>query len=61
MGKIAVSIEPSRPPQFSLTSGALLTPFSGLYIVLDPGLRIIAVSDQYLAATKTVRDQIIGR
>lgn len=33
----------------------------GLYLVLDPDLRIVAVSDAYLAATITVREQILGR
>lgn len=33
----------------------------GLYLVLEPDLRIVAVSDAYLAATKTRRDQIVGR
>jgi signal transduction histidine kinase/CheY-like chemotaxis protein len=34
---------------------------SGLYLVLDPELRIIAVTDAYLVATKTRRDEIVGR
>lgn len=33
----------------------------GLYLVLDPTLKIVAVSDAYLKATKTNRDQILGR
>lgn len=33
----------------------------GLYLVLDPDLKIVAVSDAYLAATMTVRREIIGR
>ena len=33
----------------------------GLYLVLDPELRIVAVSDAYLAATMTVREGIVGR
>ena len=33
----------------------------GLYLVLDPELRILAASDAYLAATMTQRDQIMGR
>jgi signal transduction histidine kinase/CheY-like chemotaxis protein len=33
----------------------------GLYLVLLPDLRIVAVSDAYLAATLTKRDQIMGR
>lgn len=33
----------------------------GLYLVLDPDLAIVAVSDAYLCATMTERDSIIGR
>ena len=33
----------------------------GLYLVLDPELTIVAVSDAYLKATLTVREQVIGR
>jgi signal transduction histidine kinase/CheY-like chemotaxis protein len=33
----------------------------GLYLVLTPGLKIIAVSDAYLRATKTEREKILGR
>jgi signal transduction histidine kinase len=33
----------------------------GAYLVLDPEFRIVAATDQYLAATKTVRDAIVGR
>jgi signal transduction histidine kinase/DNA-binding response OmpR family regulator len=33
----------------------------GLYLVLTPGFAIIAVSDAYLRATMTERDQILGR
>jgi signal transduction histidine kinase/ActR/RegA family two-component response regulator len=33
----------------------------GLYLVLDPDFRIVAVSDTYLAATMTVREEIVGR
>jgi signal transduction histidine kinase/ActR/RegA family two-component response regulator len=33
----------------------------GLYLVLDPDLVIVAVSDAYLRATMTVRDEIVGR
>jgi signal transduction histidine kinase/CheY-like chemotaxis protein len=34
---------------------------SGLYLVLDPELTIVAATDAYLAATKTKRDEIVGR
>jgi signal transduction histidine kinase/CheY-like chemotaxis protein len=33
----------------------------GLYLVLDPRLTIVAVSDAYLAATMTTREDILGR
>ena len=33
----------------------------GLYLVLDPSLVIVAVSDAYLRATMTVREEILGR
>ncbi|HUZ82638.1 MAG TPA: ATP-binding protein [Gaiellaceae bacterium] len=33
----------------------------GLYLVLDPELRIVAVSDAYLDATMTRREEIVGR
>jgi len=33
----------------------------GLYLVLNPAFRIIAVSDAYLRATMTERSQIVGR
>lgn len=40
---------------------AIFEAVPGLYLVLDPGLRIVAVSDAYLAATMTRRDEILGR
>ena len=51
------------------SSGTPLTPdfrflfesVPGLYLVLDPDLRIIAVSDAYLRATMTERAAILGR
>ena len=33
----------------------------GLFLVLDPELRIVAASDAYLDATMTQREEIIGR
>ena len=33
----------------------------GLYLVLSPSLQIVAVSDAYLRATMTKREDIIGR
>ena len=40
---------------------ALFQSAPGLYLVLDPELRIVAVSDTYLRATMTVRGDILGR
>ena len=40
---------------------ALFEAAPGLYLVLDPEFRIVAVSDAYLRGTMTRRDQIIGR
>ncbi len=34
---------------------------TGLYLVLDPDFRIVAVTDSYLQATKTERQAILGR
>jgi len=40
---------------------ALFESAPGLYLVLDPQLRIVAVSDAYSRATMTRREQILGR
>jgi signal transduction histidine kinase len=40
---------------------ALFEAAPGLYLVLDPDLRIVAVSDAYLSATMTRREEIMGR
>jgi signal transduction histidine kinase len=40
---------------------ALFESAPGLYLVLDPDFRIVAVSDAYLRATMTERETIIGR
>src|SRR5438445_2618391 len=40
---------------------ALFESAPGLYLVLDPDLRIVAASDAYLHATMTKRDEIVGR
>jgi len=47
----------SSEPDFKL----LFESAPGLYLVLSPELRIIAVSDAYLRATMTRRDAILGR
>jgi signal transduction histidine kinase/ActR/RegA family two-component response regulator len=40
---------------------SLLEAAPGLYLVLDPDLTIVAVSDAYLRATMTRREEILGR
>jgi len=40
---------------------ALFEAAPGLYLILDPYLRIVAVSDAYTRATKTLRQEILGR
>jgi signal transduction histidine kinase len=47
----------SRGPDFR----RLFEHAPGSYLVLDPDLTIIAVSDAYLSATMTARDEIMGR
>lgn len=46
-----------QPPEFQ----AIFESIPGLYLVLAPDFRIVAVSDAYLQATMTQRGQIIGR
>jgi PAS domain S-box-containing protein len=48
-------------PTADIDYRALFESAPGLFLVLDPDLRIVAVSDAYLAATMTVRDDIVGR
>ena len=40
---------------------ALFQSAPGLYLILTPSLQIVAVSDAYLRATMTKREEIIGR
>jgi signal transduction histidine kinase/ActR/RegA family two-component response regulator len=40
---------------------ALFEAAPGLYLVLDANFRIVAVTDAYLVATMTTRDEIVGR
>ncbi len=40
---------------------ALFESAPGLYLVLDPGLKIVAASDAYLRATVTRREEVLGR
>jgi two-component system, LuxR family, sensor kinase FixL len=49
--------DPADQPDFR----ALFEKGPGLYLVLDPSLHIVAVSDAYCQATMTTRDGILGR
>jgi signal transduction histidine kinase/CheY-like chemotaxis protein len=51
----------SAPPQTTPDFRKLFESAPGLYLVLSPELRILAVSDAYLRATMTKRDAILGR
>ena len=55
-GEGGYSAAPNGPDFRALFEGA-----PGLYLVLDPELTIVAVSDAYLAATMTTREGILGR
>src|SRR6218665_2969533 len=50
--------DPGTPP---VDFKVLFESAPGLYLVLAPDLRIVAVTDAYLSATSTQRDQILGR
>jgi signal transduction histidine kinase len=54
--KIATSVNPTEPDFRVLFESS-----PGLYLVLAPDLTIVAVSDAYLQATMTQREQILGR
>jgi len=47
--------------RISLDFRLLFESAPGRYLVLDPELRIVAVSDAYLKSTMTRRDEILGR
>jgi len=49
--------EPRPPPDFK----QLFESAPGSYLVLDPELTIVAVSEAYLVSTMTKRDEIVGR
>ena len=56
-GPPAPSPESNCPPDFRV----LFESAPGLYLVLTLDLRIVAVSDSYLRATMTRREEILGR
>jgi signal transduction histidine kinase/DNA-binding response OmpR family regulator len=49
------------PAALDVDYRAVLEQAPGLYLILDPDLRIVAVSDAYLAATMTRRERILRR
>ena len=49
--------ERAPPPDFR----ALFEAAPGLYLALTPDMFIVAVSDAYLRATMTAREQVLGR
>lgn len=49
--------EPADTPDFK----TLFEQAPGLYLVLTPAFKIVAVSDAYAKATMTKRDEIVGR
>ncbi|HTI71004.1 MAG TPA: ATP-binding protein [Candidatus Limnocylindria bacterium] len=62
LDQVRHSVEPvlapsSQGPDFR----ALFEAIPGLYLVLNPQLHIVAVSNAYCAATLTQRDEILGR
>jgi formate hydrogenlyase transcriptional activator len=54
---MAATARPSQPIDFQ----ALFESVPGLYLVLAPDFTIVAVSDAYLRATMTKREEILGR
>lgn len=57
MGSYTLPKSSQATPDFQM----LFRSAPGLYLVLDPGLIIVAVSDAYLRATMTQREEILGR
>ena len=51
----------SSPSFLTPNFQALFESAPGLYLVLTPDLNIVAVSDAYLRATMTKREEILGR
>ena len=52
---------PTDPGRPNLDFRRLFEAVPGLFLVLRPDLTIVAVSDEYLRATMTVREEILGR
>jgi PAS domain-containing protein len=49
--------EPTQTPDFR----SLFESAPGLYLVLAPDLTIVAISENYLRATMTKREEILGK
>ena len=60
-GKEKENPEPRMSVSPALNFEFIFQRLPGLYLVLDVNFRIVAVSDAYLQATLTVRDNVIGR
>jgi signal transduction histidine kinase len=57
-----VAVPATTPPEKAAPDfRTLFQSAPGLYLVLDPDLTIVAVSDRFLAATLSSRDVIVGR
>src|SRR5689334_8117991 len=61
MSERAIIGQPESLPPQSLDFQALFESAPGLYLVLTPDLKIVAVSDGYLRATMTQRQAVLGR
>jgi PAS domain S-box-containing protein len=61
ISKIARDITERKLERARLQFRALFESLPGLFLVLTPDLKILAVSDAYLNATMTKREEILGR
>jgi PAS domain S-box-containing protein len=61
VSQIARDITERKLEQARLQFRALFESLPGLFLVLTPDLKIMAVSDAYLQATMTKREEILGR
>ncbi|HZP61609.1 MAG TPA: PAS domain S-box protein, partial [Opitutaceae bacterium] len=61
VSQIARDITERKLERVRLQFRAFFESLPGLYLVLTPDLKIMAVSDAYLKATMTTRDAILGR
>jgi PAS domain S-box-containing protein len=61
VSQIVRDITETKLERVRLQFRALFEALPGLYLVLTPELKIVAVSDAYLKATMTKREEILGR